>query len=84
MKALKELLTVVENNRELVVLEVKPNSKLDLIVNGFDGYEVMFRVTKGPDHTYTQWTDDGKHSSHDLVEVDTLLFQMVGEIKETK
>lgn len=37
---------------------------MDLICNGFDGDETMFRVTKGISHTFTNWFKDGKSASH--------------------
>lgn len=44
MKGLNELLEVYEKNRNTLILKVKPNSALDLIANGFDGNESLFRL----------------------------------------
>lgn len=44
MKKLKDILTVRTKTSDLLILEVKPNSQIDLIENGFDGNERMFRL----------------------------------------
>ena len=44
MKELKEILTVRTRTRDLLILEVKPNSVMDLIENGFNGNERLFRL----------------------------------------
>lgn len=44
MKELKEILTVDTKTRDLLILEVKPNSAIDLIRNGFSGNEKLFRL----------------------------------------
>ena len=63
MKKLVDLVQIVENNRDCVILEVV-GSMLDLIKLGwFDGNEIMFRLTKGEDHTCTVWTKEGKNYS---------------------
>lgn len=63
MKKLVDLVQIVENNRDCVILEVV-GSMLDLIKLGcFNGDEIMFRLTKGKDHTCTVWTKEGKNYS---------------------
>jgi hypothetical protein len=44
MKKLKDILTVRTRTSDLLILEVIPNSQIDLIENGFDGNERMFRL----------------------------------------
>lgn len=44
MKKLKDILTVRTKTNDLLILEVKPDSQMDLIENGFDGNERMFRL----------------------------------------
>lgn len=61
---LSELVTVEANNEDCVVLKVKEGKDIDLILLGcFGGDEVMFRLTKGEQHTCTIWYKDGKHFS---------------------
>ena len=62
MNKLYNLVNIIENNMECVILEVncKP---IDLIKLGcFNGDEIMFRLTKGKDHTCTVWTDKSNYS----------------------
>ena len=44
MKGLEEILTVRTRTRDLLILEVKPNSVIDLIENGFNGNERLFKL----------------------------------------
>jgi hypothetical protein len=59
MKKLAELVKVEENNKNCVLLKVKPKSSLELIKIGFfTGTEQYFRVTKNErfaTHTLTVW-----------------------------
>ena len=61
---LKDIVEVVVNNKECVVLKVKPNQTFNLISLGcFNGDETMMRLTKG-ERTCTIWTGE-KHYSWD-------------------
>ena len=44
MKQLKSILKVKTKTPNLLLLEVKPNSQIDLIEHGFDGDEKLFRL----------------------------------------
>jgi len=46
MKQLKSILKVKTKTPTLLLLEVKPNSQIDLIEHGFDGDEKLFRLQK--------------------------------------
>lgn len=46
MKALKDILKVKLQTPEIILLEVKPGSQMDLIENGFNGNERLFRIIK--------------------------------------
>jgi len=66
LKKFADCLELVGNNADCAILKVKDGKNMDLITLGcFDGDEVMFRLTKGDDHTCTEWTADGKHFSWD-------------------
>ena len=57
---LKDMVTIVHNDMESIVLEVKENQKMNLICLGcFRGDEILIRLTKGGDHTCTIWYKDG-------------------------
>jgi len=56
MKNLKDILTVRTKTSDLLILEVKPNSQIDLIENGFDGNERMFRLQV--EHTGSNYGDN--------------------------
>jgi hypothetical protein len=46
MKSLKSILKVKTRTPNLLLLEVKPDSQITLIENGFDGNERLFRLQK--------------------------------------
>lgn len=46
MKDLKNILKVRTQTNEIILLEVKPGSQMDLIENGFSGNERLFRIIK--------------------------------------
>lgn len=46
MKDLKSILKVKTQTPTLLLLEVKPDSQIDLIEHGFDGNEKLFRLQK--------------------------------------
>lgn len=55
---LAELVKVKVNNNVCVILEVQPDTKMDMIATGYlDGTETMFRLTKGADITCTVFKD---------------------------
>lgn len=69
MKSLVDLVTVIENNEECVLLEIKENSRMDLIKLGcFNGNEEMIRYTKGKNHTITIFEKDKQPYSWDFGE----------------
>lgn len=69
MKSLVDLVIVIENNEECVLLEIKENSRMDLIKLGcFNGNEEMIRYTKGKDHTITIFEKDKQPYSWDFGE----------------
>ena len=47
MKRLRDILKVRTQTDTLLLLEVKPNSQIDLIEHGFNGNEKMFRLQIG-------------------------------------
>ena len=60
MKSLMDILTIRTQTNNMLLLEVRPNSQIDLIENGFDGDEKLFRLQKEneggmfqPDKYYT-------------------------------
>ena len=56
-KKLCDIVNLISNDEDCVILEVKPNSKMDLIKLGcFSGFETMFRLTKGEHRDCTIWT----------------------------
>lgn len=60
-KKLSELVEVEFNNKDCIVLKVKPNSEAWLISLGcFDGNETRMRLTKGLGVTCTIWRDGDK------------------------
>lgn len=64
MKKLCELVTIQTNTEDCVVLNVKPDSRMDLICLGcFTGDEELIRLTKGEDVTCTVWDKNGKSYS---------------------
>lgn len=63
MTKLYDLVEVMENNEACVILKVKPAKDLfiKLICLGcFEGDEMMFRLTKGKNHTCTVFRREGK------------------------
>lgn len=51
---LKDILTVRKRTENLLLLEVKPGSQMELIENGFDGSEKLFRLQiNGEQNSYT-------------------------------
>ena len=56
---LSDIVKIKTNNYGLVVLEVLPDHRFDLIDLGFDGNEKMFRLTKGGNHTCTIFRESG-------------------------
>jgi len=51
---LKDILTIRKRTENLLLLEVKPGSQMELIENGFDGSEKLFRLqTNGGQNSYT-------------------------------
>lgn len=61
---LSQLTTLKVNNKECVILEVRPDRFAELIALGcFNGNEKLIRVTKGSKHTFTIWTEGGKSYS---------------------
>lgn len=60
------LLTVEVDNKNCVVLKVKPDHKMDMIATGYlYGDETMFRLTKGVNTTCTVFRDGVKPYSWD-------------------
>lgn len=60
MLKLHELVTVTCNNKDCVIVEVKPKKEFALACLGyFDGDETMIRLTKGDQNRCTVWKKDG-------------------------
>lgn len=49
---LKDILTIKKRTGNLLLLEVKPGSQMELIENGFDGSEKLFRLQTDGDQNY--------------------------------
>lgn len=49
---LKDILTIKKRTENLLLLEVKPGSQIELIENGFDGSEKLFRLQTNGDQNY--------------------------------
>ena len=70
MKPLKEILTVKIKTATTLLLEVKPNSQIDLIEHGFNGNEKMFRLqidnpnSWSPSKSYTPFFEDELRPGH--------------------
>lgn len=64
MKELKDFLKVVAQSPEVILFEVEPENQINLIANGFDGSERLFRITKMPathgnfSYTYSSFSGD--------------------------
>ena len=66
---LSEMVTVIANNEDCVLLKVKEECRLDLITLGtFTLTDDMFRLTKGKNHTITNFSTNGNSFSYDFGE----------------